>query len=269
MNLIGRDAQDHDGQFGRINDAGFHYTSARGNVFSYGDDGLNGHAALTSTGAVTTEPVCRPDVGTAWPSWLWMATIPMWVLPLSENPIPIPSVGPFVITGNYCLANTGYDDHFNTFLVGTVWRDINRNNRYDPGEGVDGVSVTPDSGSYYAVTGEAGGYAFPVTAGSYETTFHGDNLAIDEVKAVTVSAKSVLLDLKVLTTKGTPAHSFPWPLFLPAIQNRNSDTGQSDCNGIMGGSAYLDHCNRCVGGNTGKTACVQDCNGVWGRHSRG
>jgi len=37
--------------------------------------------------------------------------------------------------------------------------------------------------------------------------------------------------------------------------------GGSDCNGVSGGSAYLDDCGNCVGGNTGKTACTIDCNG--------
>ncbi|MFN8437799.1 MAG: carbohydrate-binding protein [Cytophagales bacterium] len=35
-----------------------------------------------------------------------------------------------------------------------------------------------------------------------------------------------------------------------------------DCNGVAGGSAYLDDCSICVGGTTGKTACVKDCNGT-------
>lgn len=35
-----------------------------------------------------------------------------------------------------------------------------------------------------------------------------------------------------------------------------------DCNGVINGTAVLDDCNICVGGNTGKTACVLDCNGV-------
>ena len=37
-----------------------------------------------------------------------------------------------------------------------------------------------------------------------------------------------------------------------------------DCNGVYGGSAYLDNCGSCVGGNTGNNACIQDCNGVYG-----
>jgi hypothetical protein len=39
---------------------------------------------------------------------------------------------------------------------------------------------------------------------------------------------------------------------------------QLDCNGDLGGSAFVDNCGQCVGGNTGQTACAQDCNGDWG-----
>ena len=35
-----------------------------------------------------------------------------------------------------------------------------------------------------------------------------------------------------------------------------------DCNGDENGSAYLDNCNECVGGETGKEACTVDCNGT-------
>ena len=37
-----------------------------------------------------------------------------------------------------------------------------------------------------------------------------------------------------------------------------------DCNGVWGGTAYTDGCGDCVGGNTGLTACSRDCNGDWG-----
>ncbi len=35
----------------------------------------------------------------------------------------------------------------------------------------------------------------------------------------------------------------------------------ADCNGTIGGDAYIDECDECVGGTTGKTACTKDCNG--------
>lgn len=37
-----------------------------------------------------------------------------------------------------------------------------------------------------------------------------------------------------------------------------------DCNGVLGGTAYLDSCQTCVGGTTGLEPCTQDCNGTWG-----
>lgn len=53
-------------------------------------------------------------------------------------------------------------------------------------------------------------------------------------------------------------------LFSFAVNTVTLGSCTGDCNGVAGGSAYLDNCNVCVGGNTGKTACVQDCNGTWG-----
>lgn len=38
--------------------------------------------------------------------------------------------------------------------------------------------------------------------------------------------------------------------------------GIKDCAGILNGTAYKDDCDVCVGGTTGKTACIKDCNGV-------
>lgn len=37
-----------------------------------------------------------------------------------------------------------------------------------------------------------------------------------------------------------------------------------DCAGVNNGTAYLDQCGTCVGGNTGKQPCTRDCNGDWG-----
>ena len=44
----------------------------------------------------------------------------------------------------------------------------------------------------------------------------------------------------------------------------NTSNLPQDCNGIYGGSAFVDNCGSCVGGNTGINACVQDCNGIYG-----
>ncbi|MCW5900023.1 MAG: T9SS type A sorting domain-containing protein [Flavobacteriales bacterium] len=39
---------------------------------------------------------------------------------------------------------------------------------------------------------------------------------------------------------------------------------EADCNGDFGGTAFLDNCGVCVGGNTGELPCVADCNGDFG-----
>lgn len=38
----------------------------------------------------------------------------------------------------------------------------------------------------------------------------------------------------------------------------------ADCNGDLGGTAFIDSCGVCVGGNTQLEPCIQDCNGEWG-----
>ncbi|MGV9014035.1 MAG: T9SS type A sorting domain-containing protein, partial [Flavobacteriales bacterium] len=38
----------------------------------------------------------------------------------------------------------------------------------------------------------------------------------------------------------------------------------ADCNGVFGGTASLDNCGTCTGGNTGIAPCAADCNGVFG-----
>ena len=49
-----------------------------------------------------------------------------------------------------------------SYLLGVAYQDGNANGRYDEGEGMAGVTVTPDSGNWLAVTSASGGYAIPV-----------------------------------------------------------------------------------------------------------
>jgi hypothetical protein len=106
-------------------------------------------------------------------------------------------VGPLVFSGAYMYADTGATDHFDRFLVGTVWQDVDANGRFDAGEGFAGVTVTPNQGGYYAVTAAGGGYAIPITSsGTYQVTFSGGGVGPEQVQ-VTVGGVSELLDLEV------------------------------------------------------------------------
>jgi uncharacterized protein YkwD len=48
------------------------------------------------------------------------------------------------------------------FLVGVVYKDLNGDGDYDPGEGIPDVRVEPDFGGYHAITSTSGGFAVPI-----------------------------------------------------------------------------------------------------------
>jgi hypothetical protein len=191
--LVARDAQDHTGQFTRIADAGFHYLTARGNVFAYADSSLNAHGAWNIDWGYGTADGMQTGRGHRKAIMSLDGDYTNVGVALVFEGNPGTDVGPLVATGNYCRADTAYPDHYNAFIVGTVWRDWNGNHRYDPGEGISGVTVNPSVGSYYAVTGTGGGYALPVTMapGTYPVTFSG---GVSGTGSVTIAAGSVLLD---------------------------------------------------------------------------
>lgn len=201
LDLINRDAQDHNNQFVRITNAGFQYWAARGSVFSYAKSGLNAHAAWNidwggSEGGMQVGRGHRMATMSADGNYTNVG-----VAAIYENSAK--SVGPYVTTGNYCYASESAMNHFNIFIVGTVWHDTNGNSQYDPGEGKANVLVTPDQGSYYAVTGNSGGYAIPVDPGTnYRVTFSGNSLPGSYIKSVSVAQKSALLDIE--TSVDTP-----------------------------------------------------------------
>ena len=189
--LISIDGQNHDGQAARIADQGFHLTSARGSVYSYARDAVYGHAGFNvdwgggdGTGM---------QAGRSHREGLMGAYACVGIACVPETNAAT-TVGPLVMTINYCNAATEYPDHYNRFLVGTVWNDLDANGLYDAGEGLGGVTVMPDEGLFYAVTGSAGGYAIPVNAGTYQVTFSGGALLADVVKTVAVDSASALLD---------------------------------------------------------------------------
>ena len=193
--LISIDAQNHTGQFDRIDAAGFEFASAAGIVYSYSDHTVYGHAGFNiDWGFGTDGTQDPPGHRNAIMSVNGNYTNVGYAVVAESNPATW--VGPQVITGNLCYANTGYANHYNRFLVGTVWVDSNGNDQYDPGEGIGGVRVETDQGEFFAVTANSGGYAIPVTApGDYVVTFSGSMITIPETTTITVAATSVLLDL--------------------------------------------------------------------------
>ncbi len=188
--LVSEDAQNHTGQFQRISDAGFAYSSARASVFSYSQNGPYGHAGFNidwggndGTGMQTGRGHRAGLMGN-------YSNVGIGIV---EDNDAGTSVGPQVTTINYCNAQTSQANHYNRFIVGTVWEDANGNLLYDPGEGLAGVTVMPDSGDFYAITGDAGGYAIPVDPGDYTLSFSGGDLLSGVQIDVTVGSTSVLV----------------------------------------------------------------------------
>ncbi|MEZ4712479.1 MAG: hypothetical protein R3A44_35150 [Caldilineaceae bacterium] len=192
--LIGRDAQDHNNQFERVRAAGFSMGRARGSIFSYAKSPLNTHAAWNidwGPGADGMQSGRGHRMGI-------MALDGNYTnagIAVVAEDNPNTQVGPYVATANYAEA-ADKPDHYNQFIVGTVWNDDNGNQQYDPGEGVGGVTVRPASGGFYAVTAESGGYAIPVEEnGEYMVTFSRAGSS-NIVHTITVQDGSVLLDVE-------------------------------------------------------------------------
>ena len=196
VDMMERNSQDHDGQFDKINASGFNMSGGRVSVFAYGDSALNVHAALNIDWGFTSTGVQDPPghrfaiMGVLFPgAQNELSNVGFAMVPNND---PTTDMGPFVFSGAYLSGGGG---EYNRFIVGTVFHDANENQIYDEGEGLEGVHVIPDSGYYFAITGEAGGYAIPVIdPGTFNVSFGCGSLSTAETKTITLDEDSVLLD---------------------------------------------------------------------------
>lgn len=107
-------------------------------------------------------------------------------------------VGPYVITQDFGIGSTRY-------VTGVVYDDKNKNGFYDIGEGVPGVKVMPNRGTYYAVTSTSGGYAFPYSGGSSLTVVASEGgLAAPVTKNIALDGNNVKLDFTASATAQGP-----------------------------------------------------------------
>jgi hypothetical protein len=210
--LIARDTQDHVGQDLLIKQMGFYFDPyARVIAYSYAKSALFGHAAFNIDWGDDGDDDRTVGSGVQ-PDRAHRLTIMSLDNPETDYAIEdsdtnvglavVPcnaankQVGPLVIAGDFCHASTAVVNQFNRFLVGTVWQDTNGNDQYDPGEGMGGITVAPDHGTYFAITADSGGYAIPITSeGTYDVTFSGPGIDPDETLPAVVGSDSVLLDL--------------------------------------------------------------------------
>jgi len=197
---IARSTQDHVGQLERVDAAGFFWTQFRGNVFSYAYNDLHAHAAFNidwgepgSPYGMQDPPQHRKGIMSVDGDFTNVGIASRYDTRTTNT------VGPYVVTQNFAKAAETVGQHHNSFIVGTVWSDNNRNGRYDPGEGLRNVTVMPSTGDYYALTAQGGGYAIPSThQGSVTVYFAGADVPY-YAKTIKAGPTSVLVDYEVTT----------------------------------------------------------------------
>jgi Cysteine-rich secretory protein family len=118
-------------------------------------------------------------------------------------------VGPQLVTQDF-----GATGGLLPFVTGVVYRDLNNNGFYDPGEGVGGVTVTISNVNSYAVTAASGGYSVPVPgSGNYIVTFSGGSAPTSQQGVTVINAQNVKADY-IVTGSVTPTPT-PTPTATP------------------------------------------------------
>jgi len=108
-------------------------------------------------------------------------------------------VGPQLVTQDF-----GIKGGLQPFVTGVVYRDLNGNGFYDPGEGIGGVTVTIANVNSYAVTAASGGFSVPVPgSGNYNITFSGGSVPANQESVSVVNGQNVKADY-VVTGSATP-----------------------------------------------------------------
>ncbi len=116
------------------------------------------------------------------------------------------SVGPYVVTQTF-------GTRMQRYITGVVFADKNNDGFYDLGEGLEGVTIKPSRGTYYAVSSASGGYAIPFTgSGSVTITASGGNLNAPVTKTVDFSGENTKVDF-------VPASAGPGAVTLQAPAN--------------------------------------------------
>ena len=155
-----------------------------------------GHAGFNIDWGIGAQRHAGPPRATATPSCRSTATTQMWDTPSCLNKPHHPGRSPGD-HGQPLLRQHGLRKPYNRFLVGTVWVDSNGNDQYDPGEGIGGVTVEPDQGTYYAVARQQRRLCHPHHRGRH---LRGHVFRLLDrnplTRTVTVGSTSVLLDLK-------------------------------------------------------------------------
>ena len=205
--------------FERIANAGYDYVSAGENM-----------AAGSGMSATALEDFMMVDSGTP--------CRPHRINLLDIFPYPPPAYLEVGIGYYQGSTPNGYGDSFITedfgtsanagpFLNGVVYTNADGSNFYQLGEGIAGVTITPSSGSYYAISSSSGGYAFPIpTAGTITITASGAGFG-PVSQTITLTGTNVELDFTPQGATGTSMTTTPQTTTMTTSQSTTQSTTQT------------------------------------------
>jgi uncharacterized protein YkwD len=211
QNMLQNNYQGHNGPDGSLSTRLQNYTSgANGwslgeNVYAYSKSVDYGHAGFevdwggsVATGGIQSPPGHRENIHSATFREVGIGVV------LGSNG----GSGPQLVTQDFGTVGV-----LLPFVTGVVYRDLNNNGFYDPGEGVGGVTVTVSNSNSYAVTASSGGYSVPVPgSGSYTVTFSGGSVPTIQKNVSIINGQNVKADYIVIGSS-TPT---PTPTATPS-----------------------------------------------------
>lgn len=171
----------------RITGQGYIWNAYGENVFSHARSVLHGHAAFDvdwggdpSTGGVQNPPGHRDTIHD--PIY---REIGIGVSDGSNG-----SVGPQLVTQDF-----GSRQGLTPFITGVAYYDLDQNNFYSIGEGIEGATVTVSGVKYYSVSASSGGYSVPVPAnGTYTVTFSLPGLSDSKLNVAVTNSQNIKVD---------------------------------------------------------------------------
>ncbi len=181
----------------RITDTGYSWNTLGEGVFAFAKSVFYGHAAFAIDWGFTATGIQNPA---GHRNAIMNNNYREIGIDITLENDSTTSVGPLVITQDFgnrsALNGKGW-------LVGTVFSDLDKDNFYDPGEGLNdiSISVTGINGTVFTEnfnTWEAGGYQILLDSGNYQVEFtrNGDFL---KNQNFIISSENVLIDLQVET----------------------------------------------------------------------
>ena len=181
----------------RITNTGYKWSMVGENVYAYAKDAYFCHVGFNADWGVPSLDH-RANIMNTNSSYPDFREVGISCVPTANS-----KVGPMIVTQDFGTPQSGGT----AYLLGVVYSDNDGNGAYSSGEGLGGVSITPDSGTYCATTSNSGGFVIPLPtngSGTMTITASGGPLGGPRVKTISWTAGT---NVKVDFTTNDPVAS--------------------------------------------------------------